>query len=108
MKQPAETVSPPLQAPRIKIGAGAVRVILLAVVAAAIGYLVWYAQYVPAITTELGGWLLDHPTTAVDTPEGRRSQVIFLLMVYSAPLALGATVYVVNYLIAGLKRWSKG
>lgn len=104
MNQPPELETPLLQAPRVRLSVGAVRLILLAVVGAGVACLVWYALQVPAIASELGGWL-GRPTDAADTPEGRRSQVIFLLLVYSAPLTLGALLYAANYLLAGLNRW---
>lgn len=104
MNQPPELDAPVLQASPVRLSVGTVRLLLLAVVVAGIGCLVWYALQVPAIASEVGDWL-GRPTTAVDTPEGRRSQVIFLLLVYSSPLALGALIYAVNYLLAGLARW---
>lgn len=105
MKQPPESDAPHLQVPRVGLSVGAVRSLLLAVVGGGIGCLVWYALQVPAIASEVVGWLGRPTTAAVDTPEGRRSQVIFLLLVYSSPLALGALLYAANYLWSGFSRW---
>lgn len=111
MDQPPEIDSALLQAPRVERRGRTARRLLLAVVAAGIGCLLWFALQVPAITTELvnglggglGDWL-GRSSTAVDTPESRRSQVIFLLLIYSAPLTLGTVVYAANYLWAAVDR----
>jgi hypothetical protein len=98
--------SPFLQAAPLKLGFGTVMLMLLTVVAAGAALLVWYALQVPAITSELNAWL-GRPNPVVDTAEGRRAQVIFLLVVYSAPLALGIMVYMLHYFLAWLNRWSQ-
>ena len=103
MNHQPETHSPLLQAPRVNLPTRRVRLLLLAIVAAGVGGLLWFAQSVPAVASELSGWF-GRPHQAVDTPEGRRSQVIFLLLVYSAPLALGAIVYAVDYLLVSVQR----
>ncbi len=90
---------PSPQSPRINSPHKTAQLLLLAVVSVGIGCLIWSAVRVPAIASELSDWI-GSSTTAADTPEGRRSQVIFLLLVYSAPLALAALVYVVSYLVA--------
>lgn len=103
MPQLTETDSTQLPAAAVKPPPRTIRLLLLAVAGGAIVCLVWCAQYVPAITSELGGWL-GRPSATVDTPEARQAQVIFLLLVYSAPLVLGAMVYAVSYLLTGLNR----
>lgn len=106
MNQPPKIDSPFLQAAPLKLGFGTVMLMLLMVVAAGAALLVWYALQVPAITSELNAWL-GRPNPVVDTAEGRRAQVIFLLVVYSAPLALGIMVYTLHYLLAWLNHWSQ-
>ena len=106
MDQPPEINSPLLQAPPTRLSVKTVRLLLIAVVGAGIGCLIWYALQVPAIASELDHWL-GRPVNAADTPEGRRTQVIFLLLVYSAPLALGALVYLANYVTSGFDRRRK-
>ncbi|MEO8268673.1 MAG: hypothetical protein ABI557_03070 [Aureliella sp.] len=106
MNQPPKVDSPFMQAAPVKLGFGTVMIMLLTVVGAGVGLLIWYALQVPAITSELNAWL-GRPNPVVDTAAGRRAQVTFLLVVYSAPLALGILVYMLHYVLQWLNRWSQ-
>lgn len=86
------TESPFLQPQNVRLGFGTVMLLLLMVVGAGVGLLLYYAARVPAITSELNAWL-GRPEVALDNADARRAQVIFALFVYTAPLALGIFVY---------------
>ncbi len=80
---------------------------LLMVVSAGIALLFAYAAQVPALTSELNAWL-GRPSAVYDRGEGRRSHVIFALMCYTAPLALGLLVSVLHVGINWLnQRWQR-
>lgn len=98
--------SPFLQAAPVTMGFGTVMIMLLTVVAAVVALLIWYALQVPAIASELNAWS-GRPNPVSDTAEGRRAHVTFLLVVYSAPLALGIMVYVLNNVLAWINRRSQ-
>ncbi len=106
MNQSPKVDSPFLQAAPVKLGFGTVMIMLLTVAGAGAALLILYALQVPAITSELNAWL-GRPNPVVDTAAGRRAQVIFLMVVYSAPLALGIMVYMLHYLLQWLNRWSQ-
>ncbi len=104
MNQPSQVDSPFLQAAPVKLGFGTVMIMLLTVVGAGAALLIWYALQVPAITSELNAWA-GRPNPVVDTAAGRRAQLVFLMFVYSAPLALGILVYMLHYWLQWLNRW---
>ena len=79
---------------------------LLMVVGAGVGLLVYYALRVPAITSEINAWL-GRPDAVVDRGDARQAQVIFALFVYTAPLALGMFVYLLHYVINWLDRLTR-
>jgi sterol desaturase/sphingolipid hydroxylase (fatty acid hydroxylase superfamily) len=76
-------------------------IMLLTVVGAGIGLLIFYALRVPAITAELNAWL-GWSSPVADTGQGRAAQVVFILFVYTAPLGLGIVVYFLHYLVSWL------
>ncbi len=69
--------------------------LLLMVVSAGVGLLIYYALRVPAITTELNAWL--GKTEAVTgSAEARQAQVVFAMFLYAAPMALGILVWLLH------------
>ena len=95
--------SPFLKPQPVRIGFGTMMILLLMVVSAGIGLLIFYAIRVPAITSEINAWL-GRPDAVVDREDARRAQLIFALFVYTSPLALGMFVYVLHYVINWLDR----
>lgn len=106
MKPPPTTSSPFMQSPPLRFSFSTIMIMLLMVVGAGIGLLIYYALQVPAITSEFNAWL-GRPNPVVDTAEGRSAHVIFLLVVYSAPLALGMLVYLLHYGLSLLDSWTR-
>lgn len=100
---------PPLESPfrkrqPVRLSFGTMLMLLLMVVGAGVGLLVYYALRVPAITQELNAWL-GRPDAVIDPGDARRAQVTFALFVYTAPLALGIFVMVVHFVINWLSRF---
>ncbi len=89
MKPPVE--SPFLKPFQPKLSFTTVLLLLLMVVGAGVGLLVYNALNVPAITTELDAWL-GRQSKSVDTADSREAQITFVLFCYSAPLLLGILV----------------
>ena len=88
---------------QVRLGFGTMMLMLLTVVGAGIGLLLYYAFRVPAITTELNAWF-GRPDTVVDRGDARRAQLTFALFVYTAPLALGIFVYGVHFVVNLINR----
>lgn len=93
--------SPFMKRETVRFSFGTMLILLLMVVGAGVGVLLYYAFRVPAITSELNAWL-GRPDADINRGDARRAQVTFALFVYTAPLALGIFVYlahgVVNWL----------
>ncbi len=106
MNQPPKVDSPFMQAQPIRLGFGTILIMLLTVVGAGVGLLIYYAIQVPAITSEFNAWM-GRPNPVSDSAEAREAHVKFLLVVYSAPLALGMLVYFMHFVISTLDRWSR-
>lgn len=106
MERRAQTESPFARPQVVRLGFGTVMLMLLTVVGAGIGLLIYYALRVPAITTELYAWL-GRPVVAVDSGDARRAQVIFALFVYTAPLALGIFVNGLHFVVNQLDRFTR-
>lgn len=106
MKPPPNIDSPFMQAQPLRFSFSTILIMLLTVVGAGVGLLTYYALQVPAITSEFNAWL-GRPNPVVDTAEGRSAHVKFLLVVYSAPLALGMLVYLLHYAMTILDSWTR-
>ena len=85
-----------MQRQPVRLSFGTMMIMLLMVIGAGVGLLIYYAMRVPAITTELNAWL-GRPDAVVDRGDARRAQVTFALCLYIAPLALGIFVYLVHF-----------
>jgi hypothetical protein len=98
VKAPVE--SPFLQQSQQRLSFSTVLLLLLMVVGAGVGLLIYNAMNVPAITTEIDAWL-GRPSKSVDTADSREAQITFVLFCYSAPLVLGILVnglhHAINY-----------
>jgi sterol desaturase/sphingolipid hydroxylase (fatty acid hydroxylase superfamily) len=92
------TESPFRQPSTVRLSFGTMLILLLMVVGAGVGVLLYFAFRVPAITTEINAWL-GRPDTNVDRGDARRAQLVFALFVYTAPLALGILVYVAHFFV---------
>jgi uncharacterized membrane protein AbrB (regulator of aidB expression) len=75
-----------------------VLLLLLMVIAAGLGLLIYNALRVPAVTMELDAWL-GRQSKVIDTADGREAQIVFVMFCYSAPLILGILVYTFHQLI---------
>ena len=101
-----QTQSPFMERQPVRLSFGTMMMMLLMVVGAGVGLLVYYALRVPAITQELNAWF-GRPDTVVDRSDARRAQVTFALFVYTAPLALGIFVYAIHYVVNWLSSWAR-
>lgn len=90
----------------VRLGFGTMIILLLMVVGAGVGLLIFFAMRVPALTTELNAWL-GRTSENVDPDAARLAQLKFALIVYTAPLALGMLVYFLHFLINWIDRWTK-
>ena len=97
------TESPFMPQEPVRLGFRTVVMLLMMVVAAGIGLLVYYALRVPAIASELNAWL-GRPDAIIDRSEARQAQLIFALFVYTAPLGMGILVYLLHHLVNWLDR----
>lgn len=104
MKQ-EEVDSPFLLKEPTRIGFGTMMILLMMVVSAGVGLLIYYAMRVPAITSEINAWF-GRPNPPFDRSEARKAQVVFALCVYTAPLAMGIFVYILHYLVNWMDRLS--
>ncbi len=87
--------SPFMQRKPVRLGFRTMVLLLLMVVAAGVGLLIYYALQVPAITAELNAWL--GRTEAISgSTEARRAQVIFAMFLYASPLALAILVWILH------------
>ena len=98
MRRDPQTESPFMAKATVRLGFGTVMLLLLTVVGAGIGLLIYNAIQVPAITSEFNAWL-GRPVAALDSGSARRAQVVFALFVYTAPLGLGIIVCGLHYLL---------
>lgn len=98
MSQQPAVESPFMKPQVVRLGFGTILMLLLMVVGAGVGLLIYYAMRVPAITSELNAWL-GRPNPVADNAEGRAAQVTFILFVYTAPLGLGMLVYLMHFLV---------
>lgn len=79
--------------------------LLLTVVGAGIGLLILYASRVPILVTEAKAWI-GQPSSSYNPASSRRSQVIFILVCYTAPLGLGLLVSLMHVGLNWLnQRW---
>lgn len=99
--------SPFMPVEPVRFGFGTIMIMLWTVVAAGLGMLLFYAMRVPAITSELNAWF-GRSVAMADSVEGRRAQVIFALLVYSAPLGLAFLVYVMHHGVRWMDRLTRG
>ncbi len=106
MPQPPKVDSPFMQTQPLRFSFSTIMIMLLTVVGAGVGLLTYYAVQVPAITSEFNAWL-GRPNPVVDTAEGRAAQVKFLLVVYTAPLALGMLAYLLHYVLMFFDKWTQ-
>jgi hypothetical protein len=95
-----------MQTQPMRFSFSTIMILLLMVVGAGVGLLVYYALQVPAITSEWNAWL-GLPNPLVDSAHSRAAHVKFLLVVYSAPLALGLLVYLLHYGVGLIESWTK-
>jgi hypothetical protein len=95
-----------MQTQPMRFSFSTIMIMLLMVVGAGVGLLVYYALQVPAITSELNAWM-GTSNLPVDTTQSRAAHVKFLLVVYSAPLALGLLVYLLHYAVGLVEGWTK-
>jgi sterol desaturase/sphingolipid hydroxylase (fatty acid hydroxylase superfamily) len=103
MNQPPQADSPFMKPEAVRLSFGTLLILLLMVVGAGVGLLIFYAMRVPAITSEINAWL-GRPNPAVDSASGRVAQVTFVLFVYTAPLGLGMLVYFMHFGINWIDR----
>ncbi len=97
------TQSPFMKRQPVRLSFGTMLMMLLMVVGAGVGLLIYYAMQVPAITQELNAWM-GRPDVAVDRGDARRAQVTFALFVYTSPLAMGILVVIVHYIVNWLSK----
>ncbi len=69
--------------------------LLVTMVAAATALMFTYALFLPPVTSELFAWL-GRTVDLGDVGKTRRSQIIFLMMCYSAPMILGLAARLVH------------
>lgn len=106
MSEAPKVDSPFMQTQPLRFSFSTILIMLLMVVGAGVGLLIYYALQVPAITSEINAWM-GLPNPVVDSAAGRAAQVKFLLVVYSAPLVLGLLVYLMHYLLTILEKWNR-
>ena len=85
------------QQPR-RLSFSSILILLLMVVFAGMGLLIYNALNVPAITNELDAWL-GRQSKTVETADSRKAQIIFVMFCYSAPLMLGILVHALHGII---------
>lgn len=90
--------SPFLKVQPRKLSFSSILILLLMVVFAGMGLLVYNALNVPAITNELDAWL-GRQSKSVETADSREAQIIFVMFCYSAPLMLGILVHSLHMVI---------
>lgn len=95
--------SPFLPVQSVRLSFGTMVILLLMVVAAGVGLLLFYAMRVPAITSEFNAWL-GRPDAIVDREAARLAQLKFALFLYVAPLALGMLVYLLHFVVNFIDR----
>lgn len=106
MKSTPQLDSPFMQTQPLRFSFSTLMIMLLMVVGAGVGLLLYYALQVPAITAELYAWLgLPNPVVAEE--QSRAAHVKFLLVLYSAPLLLGLFVYCLHYALSWVQQWSE-
>lgn len=103
LEKAPEGGSPFLQRSSRRFSFSTLLIMLLTVVGAGVGLLIYYALRVPAISSEVNAWL-GRPSPAVDVGDARQAQLIFALCVYTAPLTLGIFVYILHFLLNALNR----
>lgn len=106
VEKPDKVDSPFMVREPVRLGFGTMMILLLMVVAAGVGLLVYYALRVPAITSEINAWL-GRPDVAEDHAYGRRAQVTFALFTYTAPLALGILVSLLHFVLNWFDRLTR-
>ncbi|RMF44487.1 MAG: hypothetical protein D6753_02495 [Planctomycetota bacterium] len=104
MQVPATDPGSPFRPPpRFRFGFRSILVMMLMVVAAGFGMLVFNALRVPAISSELNAWL-GRPDSGGGGTNERRLQLIFTLYCYVAPLFLAFLVNLLHAVIAWIER----
>lgn len=106
MKTTPQPNSPFMQTQPLRFSFSTLMIMLLMVVGAGVGLLLYYALQVPAITAELYAWI-GLPKPVVAEEQSRAAHVKFLLVLYSAPLLLGLFVYFLHYAVSWGQRWSE-
>jgi hypothetical protein len=81
-----------------RLSFSSILILLLMVVFAGLGLLVYNAMNVPAITNELDAWL-GRQSKTVDKADSREAQIVFVMFCYSAPLLLGILVHGLHQVI---------
>lgn len=107
MNQPEQVDSPFRKREPVRLGFGMMLILLLMVVSAGVGLLIFNAMRVPAITSELNAWLGITTSSDSDPTDARKAQVVFALFLYTAPMGLGIFVYWLHYLINWIDRRSQ-
>jgi hypothetical protein len=75
-----------------RLSFSSILILLLMVVFAGLGLLIYNAMNVPAITNELDAWL-GRQSKTVNTADSREAQIIFVMFCYAGPLMLGILVH---------------
>ena len=81
-----------------RLSFSSILILLLMVVFAGLGLLVYNAMNVPAITNELDAWL-GRQSKTVNTADSREAQIVFVMFCYAAPLMLGILVHGLHQVI---------
>jgi hypothetical protein len=80
--------------------------LLVMVVSAGVGMLLYLAVRVPAVATELRSYL-GLTELVVDVETSRKSHIIFVIFLYTAPLGLGIFVYLLHHVVNWFSRWTQ-
>ena len=81
-----------------RLSFSSILILLLMVVFAGLGLLIYNAMNVPAITNELDAWL-GRQSKTVDSADSREAQIVFVMFCYAAPLMLGILVHALHQVI---------
>ena len=81
-----------------RLSFSSILILLLMVVFAGLGLLIYNAMNVPAITNELDAWL-GRQSKTVNSADSREAQIVFVMFCYAAPLMLGILVHALHQVI---------
>lgn len=90
----SDTQSPFSQPPK-KFTFGMDWMLLVTMVSAATALMFAYALFLPSVTSEFNAWM-GRTVDLGEVGENRRSQVIFLMLCYCAPMILGLTARLIH------------